>query len=108
MIREPCRDVLLLLLLFYTMRTIFKWGFAVFSDKFQHFDLGVKKNMKKYGQPKPPEYNLQKVTSPVVLYYSKNDRVIDKGVSPSYLYCLFYCHMLLFIIIIRIFFYIVN
>lgn len=36
--------------------------------------------MKKYGQPKPPEYDLQKVTSPIVMYYSKNDRVVDSGV----------------------------
>jgi len=36
--------------------------------------------MKKYGQAKPPEYDLRKVTSPVVLYYSKNDRVVDVGV----------------------------
>jgi len=52
-----------------------------FTDKFQHYDLGHNKNLQKYGQPKPPEYDLRKVTSPVVLYYSKNDRVVDNGVS---------------------------
>lgn len=52
-----------------------------FTDKFQHYDLGHNKNLQKYGQPKPPEYDLRKVTSPVVLYYSKNDRVVDSGVS---------------------------
>lgn len=55
-----------------------------FADKFQHYDMGPTKNMKKYGQPKPPEYDLRKVTSPVVLFYSKNDRVIDSGVSIFY------------------------
>lgn len=50
------------------------------TDKLQHYDLGFKNNMKKYGQPKPPEYDLRKVTSPVVLYYSENDRVVDRGV----------------------------
>lgn len=54
--------------------------YFVVIDKFQHYDMGVVKNMKKYGQPKPPEYDLRKVTSPVVLYYSQNDRVVDKGV----------------------------
>ncbi|CAH1725075.1 lipase 3-like [Aphis gossypii] len=49
------------------------------SHKFQHYDLGHNKNLKKYGQTKPPEYDLRKVTSPVVLYYSKNDRVVDNG-----------------------------
>lgn len=52
-----------------------------FTDKFQHYDLGHNKNLQKYGQLKPPEYDLRKVTSPVVLYYSKNDRVVDSGVS---------------------------
>lgn len=50
------------------------------SDKLQHYDLGFNRNIKKYGQSKPPEYDLRKVTSPVVLYYSKNDRVVDSGV----------------------------
>lgn len=57
----------------------------LFSGKFQHYDLGtIKKNIEKYGQPKPPEYDLKKVTSPVVLYYSKNDRIVDSGVSQFY------------------------
>nr|BAH71320.1 ACYPI008718 [Acyrthosiphon pisum] len=49
------------------------------ANKFQHYDLGHNKNLQKYGRPKPPEYDLRKVTSPVVLYYSKNDRVVDSG-----------------------------
>ncbi|KAF0759032.1 lipase 3-like [Aphis craccivora] len=49
------------------------------AHKFQHYDLGHNKNLKKYGQTKPPEYDLRRVTSPVVLYYSKNDRVVDNG-----------------------------
>ncbi|XP_025412142.1 lipase 3-like isoform X2 [Sipha flava] len=49
------------------------------TSKFQHYDMGSSKNMWKYGQLKPPEYDLRKVTSPVVLYYSQNDRVVDSG-----------------------------
>lgn len=65
-----------------------------FTDKFQHYDLGHNKNLKKYGQTKPPEYDLRKVTSPVVLYYSKNDRVVDNGVShQSIKYLFFKCLM---------------
>jgi len=61
-----------------------------FTDKFQHYNLGHKKNLEKYGQPEPPEYDLRKVTSPIVLYYSKNDRVVDSGVSRlSYTYFMF-------------------
>ncbi|VVC43280.1 Alpha/beta hydrolase fold-1,Lipase, eukaryotic,Alpha/Beta hydrolase fold [Cinara cedri] len=47
------------------------------KNKFQRYDLGYENNMIKYGQPEPPEYDLRKVTSPVVLFYSKNDRVVD-------------------------------
>ncbi|XP_050430203.1 lipase 3-like [Adelges cooleyi] len=48
------------------------------SGKMQHYDLGIFQNLKTYGQYRPPEYDLRKVTSPVVLYYSKNDRIVDK------------------------------
>lgn len=61
-----------------------------FTDKFQRYDLGHNKNLEKYGQAKPPEYDLRKVTSPVVLYYSKNDRVVDSGVSRlSYIFYIY-------------------
>lgn len=68
-----------------------------FADKFQHYNLGRNKNLEKYGQPEPPEYDLRKVTSPVVLYYSKNDKVVDSGVSrlSAYIYLIFIsfkCH----------------
>ncbi|KAJ9595450.1 hypothetical protein L9F63_013361, partial [Diploptera punctata] len=40
--------------------------------KFQQYDYG-KLNMKKYGQPKPPEYNLKAVTAPVSIMYAEKD-----------------------------------
>ena len=46
-----------------------------FAGGFGQFDFGEKKNMEKYGQSTPPQYNLSLVTSPVALYYSDNDRL---------------------------------
>jgi hypothetical protein len=46
-----------------------------FAGVFGQFDFGEKKNMEKYGQSTPPQYNLSLVTSPVALYYSDNDRL---------------------------------
>lgn len=54
--------------------------------------------MKKYGQPNPPEYDLRKVTSPVVLYYSTNDRVVDIGVRDVVI-CFFFLNNHYYIII---------
>ncbi|CAG9834165.1 unnamed protein product [Diabrotica balteata] len=43
------------------------------SDNFTRYDYGTEKNMKIYGQPNAPEFNLSAVTTPVALYYAKND-----------------------------------
>ncbi|KAF2889161.1 hypothetical protein ILUMI_17012, partial [Ignelater luminosus] len=37
------------------------------------YDYGEKENLRKYGQPNSPEYNLTKITAPVALYYGAND-----------------------------------
>jgi hypothetical protein len=46
-----------------------------FAGGFGQFDFGEKKNMEKYGQATPPQYNLSLVMSPVALYYSDNDKL---------------------------------
>lgn len=46
----------------------------MYSDKFQKYDHGSANNLIKYpGNTTPPEYNLTKVTSPVVIFHSQND-----------------------------------
>ncbi|XP_044761996.1 lipase 3-like isoform X1 [Coccinella septempunctata] len=45
--------------------------------RFTKYDYGPEKNLKKYGSIEPPEYNLSKVTSPVALFYGKNDMYND-------------------------------
>lgn len=48
------------------------------TDRFQKFDEGVTKNMEKYGQEQPLEYNLTNVQIPTALFYSDNDWAIDE------------------------------
>lgn len=43
------------------------------SDCFCQYDYGVAKNLRLYGQPTPPDYPLEKITSEVHLWYSDND-----------------------------------
>lgn len=44
-----------------------------FSGKFRQFDYGLIRNIIKYKQLTPPNYDLSKVTAPVALHYSDND-----------------------------------
>jgi len=50
--------------------------------KFRHYDYGDL-NMAKYNQRTPPEYNLKAVTTPVNIFYGKNDPFSDPAVSIS-------------------------
>lgn len=47
------------------------------SGRFCPFDYGPSENLIKYGSVTPPEYDLTKVTVPVVLFYSANDWLSD-------------------------------
>jgi len=59
-------------------RALFHFGQIAVSGEFGQFDFGEKKNMEKYGQATPPNYNLSLVTSPVALYYGENDKLISE------------------------------
>lgn len=43
------------------------------SNTFRRFDYGVKKNLKKYGQEEPPEYDLSNISAPTHVYYGLAD-----------------------------------
>lgn len=44
------------------------------TDDFQQYDYESKKmNKKMYGTEKPPKYNLKKISTPVKLFYAKDD-----------------------------------
>ncbi|XP_049287541.1 lipase 1-like [Anopheles funestus] len=48
------------------------------SGRFQQFDYGRKElNLAAYGSEHPPKYNLSAVTTPVVIFYSLNDWMVD-------------------------------
>ncbi|CAH1378619.1 unnamed protein product [Tenebrio molitor] len=48
------------------------------SNKFQKYDYGKEKNLKKYGQAEPPLYNLSNIIVPLVMYYGKHDILIKE------------------------------
>nr|CAI5844367.1 unnamed protein product [Callosobruchus analis] len=54
-------------------RQIMHYGQGISSGIFRRFDFGWSKNKKTYGSLNPPEYDLQQVTAPVYLVYSRND-----------------------------------
>lgn len=43
------------------------------SGNFQQFDYGVSENQRRYGQVKPPSYELDNIRTPVALFYANND-----------------------------------
>ncbi|XP_026324990.1 lipase 3-like [Hyposmocoma kahamanoa] len=49
------------------------YGQGIVSGEFQKFDYGTKKNMQKYNSKVPPKYHVERVTSPVALFYSVED-----------------------------------
>lgn len=51
------------------------------AGRFEAMDRGPEMNMKRYGQLKPPQYDLKKITAPIALYYSDNDRELHPEVS---------------------------
>jgi len=55
------------------------WTQSVVADNCQHMDWGEKENMKRYGQPTPPPYNLSKFPStlPYALFTGGNDYLAD-------------------------------
>jgi lysosomal acid lipase/cholesteryl ester hydrolase len=65
------------------------------SGKFRQFDFGRSKNLRVYGTTKPPEYDLQKSTFPVGIFYGENDACIPPMVC--FKYFLFYSSRLIYL-----------
>jgi len=51
------------------------------ADKLQHYNYGRSGNIKRYGQPDPPCYDLKNATAPVAIFYSDYDRLCSPRVS---------------------------
>ncbi|XP_067129270.1 uncharacterized protein [Centruroides vittatus] len=58
-------------------KTLIHYGQMVNSKKFQKFDYGRKKNMKKYKQAYPPEYKLGKIRTPIAIFKGLNDKLAN-------------------------------
>lgn len=56
---------------------------------FRQYDYGFIKNVFKYRNNKPPEYNLAAVTSPVSMIVGPNDWLATPEVSESYSHLLY-------------------
>lgn len=49
------------------------YGQEIVSGEFQKFDYGAEKNTQMYNSTVPPKYHVERVTSPVALFYSIQD-----------------------------------
>ncbi|XP_072757125.1 lipase 3-like [Anoplolepis gracilipes] len=52
-------------------------GSFITSGKFKQYDYGLSGNKEKYNSSTPPDYNLRKIQTPVLLFYSTNDELAD-------------------------------
>eukprot|EP00696_Hemimastix_kukwesjijk_P012827 gnl/Hemi2/26149_TR8777_c0_g1_i1.p1 gnl/Hemi2/26149_TR8777_c0_g1~~gnl/Hemi2/26149_TR8777_c0_g1_i1.p1 ORF type:complete len:455 (+),score=142.62 gnl/Hemi2/26149_TR8777_c0_g1_i1:181-1545(+) len=62
----------------------------IYDNEFHAMDLGEADNVKRYGTPTPPHYNLSDIRCPVAMFYGGGDDLLDveklaKVVQPVYL-----------------------
>jgi len=53
----------------------------IITDDFRYYDYGIAENHKRYKQQTPPSYDLKKITTPMILFYSENDVLTAKEVT---------------------------
>ncbi|GFS23307.1 lipase [Elysia marginata] len=58
-------------------KVLMHWAQAIKSNRFQHFDHGIKGNFWRYGQRNPPLYYPSNITVPVALFTGGNDALAD-------------------------------
>ncbi|XP_050567928.1 lysosomal acid lipase/cholesteryl ester hydrolase-like [Cygnus atratus] len=49
-------------------------GKVAHADRFQAYDYGLKENMKKYNQPTPPAYNIERISTPIAVWSGGQDK----------------------------------
>lgn len=54
------------------------------DPQFNQYDFGLIGNLKHYGKPSPPAYDLNKVTAPVFIFYAPNDYLALPKVCDGY------------------------
>mgnify|MGYP000994477599 CR=1 FL=1 len=60
-----------------SLRNLAHWRQILVSGKFQKYDHGAQKNLKKYGQETPPEYKLENITGDLMLFVATADEMAD-------------------------------
>lgn len=60
--------------------------FCSISGKFQQYHHGTDENIRIYGQPTPPEYDLSKVQTKIHILYGTNDLISPEQVNSSVLF----------------------
>ncbi|XP_043260210.1 lipase 3-like isoform X2 [Colletes gigas] len=58
-------------------KQIIHYSQSILSGSFRKFDYGVPKNLKIYGSTQPPTYDLERIKTPIVIFYSENDFMTD-------------------------------
>lgn len=56
-----------------SIETVLHYRQIIISGKFSQYDFGPERNVILYKNMTPPEYSLENITSPVILYYGPND-----------------------------------
>lgn len=54
-------------------RSLIHYAQGLTSGQFRRYDFEYSENINIYGSMLPPEYNLENITTPVILFYSDND-----------------------------------
>jgi len=60
-----------------SLYTLLHIGQLIDSNRFQHFDHGYIGNLMKYKSLQPPLFHPERVASPVILVFSKTDKLVD-------------------------------
>ncbi|XP_043791676.1 lipase 3-like [Apis laboriosa] len=58
-------------------KQIIHYSQSILSGSFRKFNYGATENLKIYGSTQPPKYDLEKVKTPIVIFYSENDFLTD-------------------------------
>ncbi|KAK6625800.1 hypothetical protein RUM43_006099 [Polyplax serrata] len=61
----------------YSVKAFNHYVQLINCGKFRMYDYGKKGNMKEYGLPAPPNYDLKKITAPMFFYAGKSDYLAD-------------------------------
>ncbi|XP_069676697.1 lipase 3-like [Periplaneta americana] len=58
-------------------KTVFHFFQMFVTGLFQQYDYGPQENIKHYGHPEPPAYDLRNVTAPMSLHYGEKDLFVN-------------------------------